>query len=225
MFSADAVLSVDGITYSSLNLRHDVGVERCGLVTAFGGLLTLSRRSHISALPNELLEEIFLIYALISPPLLGSRTYADAGWAVLLCVCREWYLLITRCTEFWATVHHHNPSTMSMSLARSGTRGVEYVLADTSVTGRWPLSVYELRNEVATRALREFKPSRCVRIEVMARGDVHAHLMKILGDSDGGELPLLRVLLLSWGWDIAPNFFGYVRVGIRFVCLRLLLTV
>lgn len=186
-------------------------------------LTTFVRRLRINDLPNEIMEEIFLIFATMAPPLLGSGEYEHAGWTSLLCVCRAWYLLIMQCSPFWAAVHHHNPSTMSKALVRSGTMGVQYVLTDDSCTGLWPLSVWTLQGEVAWRALQEFKPSRCLRIKVSARGDVQGHLMKILEDCDGSDLPMLKELLLSWGRDVPPNFFVYACVCNCFMYLGMLL--
>lgn len=144
-------------------------------------------------LPAEILDEIFMIVALNSPPVLGSLDPRDLGWTALPLVCRDWKRIIYGRKSLWAAVHGFNPSTIPRALALSGELPVVYLH-----TAARPKSKPSLDAKLLIAALRNFEPRRYRSITVDRGNAAVGHMQALVGCSQTAPLEDLEELVMRW---------------------------
>lgn len=162
-------------------------------------------------LPSETVDEIFLIVALSSPPVVGSQDPTDMGWISLPLVCCDWKARVYANKRFWASVHGYNPITIPRSFAFSGNLPLSY--RHTEVHPNAPRS---LDSDLLAAAIDVFEPRRyyCITVD---RGDAAmAHLKKVITCSQEEPLGDLKEIVLRWDQDFGTggdfDFARYVSL-------------
>lgn len=140
-------------------------------------------------LPVEIQDEIILLAAETSPPLLGSTDEHELGWRALILVCKGWQDINMKNKSLWAAIHAQDPAIMSAALSRAEAHHLVYIHTFNNVR-----CVPTLDRRVEDMAYRQFDPSRYTYIEVDRLFDAaHSHLQKLCTM----EAPKLETLILT----------------------------